>query len=158
LHSLDKVFHGLASTDGPFRQEPASIKKMLKGDDIWATRKVVLGWILDTTAKTIELPAHHVERRHTILAGIPSNQRRTSTKKWQQVIDELRSMALAVPGARGVFCSLQDTLRHKTNEGMCVRLGRHVHAFLKKIRWLTEDLAARPTSMIEVVPSSNPGT
>jgi hypothetical protein len=61
LHSLDKMSRGLNSTDGPFRQEPASIKKLLKGDATWATRKVVLGWLLDTTTKTIQLPAHRVE-------------------------------------------------------------------------------------------------
>jgi hypothetical protein len=30
LHSLDKVVRGLSSTDGPFRQEPASIKKTVE--------------------------------------------------------------------------------------------------------------------------------
>jgi hypothetical protein len=103
LHSLDTVFRGLGSTDGPFRQEPASIKKLLKGDATWSTRKVVLGWVLDTT-NTIKLPPHRVARLHAILASITPDQRRTSTKKGQQVIGELRSMALAIPGARGLFC------------------------------------------------------
>jgi hypothetical protein len=45
LYSLDKVFRGLGSTYGPFRQESASIKKLLKGDATLATRKVVLRWV-----------------------------------------------------------------------------------------------------------------
>jgi hypothetical protein len=106
LHSLDLVFQGLNDADGPHRQEPASVKKLLKGDTTWATSKTVLGWVLDTVAKTIQPPLHWVERLHTILAGIPSTQRRTSTKKWQQVIGELRSMAFSVPGTWGLFCSL----------------------------------------------------
>jgi hypothetical protein len=80
------------------------------------------------------------------------------TKKWQQVIGELRSMALAIPGARGLFCSLQEALHHKLNDGKRVRLGRHVHAFLKDFRWLADELVTRPTSMLEVAPSKNPGT
>jgi hypothetical protein len=91
----------LVAEDGQHRQEPASVKKVLKYDATWATRKTVLGWVLDTVTKTIQLPPHRVERLHTILAGIPTNQRRMSTKKWQQVIGELRSMALAVPGSLG---------------------------------------------------------
>jgi hypothetical protein len=130
----------------------------LKGNTTWATRTVVLGWVLDTTAKTIQLLAHCVERLHTILASIPPDQWRTSTKKWQQVIRELRSMALAIPGAHGLFCSLQEALRHKVNDGTRARFGRHVHAFLQDFRWLADELVSRPTSMLKVVPSSNPGT
>jgi hypothetical protein len=158
LHSLDCVFRGLHATDGTHRQEPASVKKLLKGDATWATRKTVLGWVLDTVDKTIQLPPHRIDRLHSILAGIPGTQRRTSTKKWQQVVGELRSMTLAVPGARGLFCSLQEALRHRTHDCARVRLGRHVLSFLDDFRWLAEVLASRPTSMLEVVPSRSPAT
>jgi hypothetical protein len=118
----------------------------------------VLGWVLDTVEKTIQIPLHRVERLHTILAGIPNTQRRTSTKKWQKVIGELRSMALAVPGAPGLLCSLQEVLRHKVNDGARVRLGSHVHAFFDDFRWLAYGLATWPTRMLEVVPSVSPVT
>jgi hypothetical protein len=67
-------------------------------------------------------------------------------------------MALAVPGARGLFCSLQEALQHKANDGTRVRLGRHVNAFLDDFRWLTNGLATRPTSMLEVILSAWPST
>jgi hypothetical protein len=153
LHSLDLVFRSLNDTDGPHRQEPASIKKLLKCDATWSTRNTVLGWVLDIVNKTIQLPIHRVERLHTILASIPATQRRTSTKKWQQVIGELRSMALAVPRARGLFCSLQEALRHTANDGTRVRLVCYAHAFLDYFRWLAEGLATRPIIMLEVIPS-----
>jgi hypothetical protein len=158
LHSMDRVFRGLDDTDGPHQQEPASVKNLLKGDATWATWKTILGWVLDTVEKTIQLPPHRVERLHAILAGIPSTQSRTSTKKWQKVIGELCSIALTVPGARGLFCSLQEALRHKANNGARVRLGRHFHSFLDDFHWLAEGLASRPTSMLEVVPSISPAT
>jgi hypothetical protein len=158
LHSLDRVFRGLDATDGPHHQELASEKKLLKGDATWATRKTVLGWVLDTVEKTIQLPPHRIDRFHSILAGIPGTQRRTSTKKWQQVVGELRSMALAVPGARCLFCSLQEALLHRTHDGARVRLGRHVNSFLDDFRWLAKGLAARTTSMLEVVPSCSTAT
>jgi hypothetical protein len=112
LHSLDLVFRGLSAGDGPHRHEPASVKKLLKGDAMWAARKTVLGWVLDMVDKTIQVPPHRVEWLHAILAGIPPTQRCTSTKKWQQVIGKLCSMALAVPGARGSkrHCAIRLTM------------------------------------------------
>jgi hypothetical protein len=83
LHRLNLVFRGLSAEDGSHQQEPASVKKLLKGDATWATSKMVLGWVLDTVTNTIQRPTHRVEQLHTILAGIPTNQRRISTKKWQ---------------------------------------------------------------------------
>ena len=63
----------------------------------------MLGWIIDTMLMTIHLPPHRVERLAEILAIIPSTQKRTSLKKWHKVLGKLRSMALALPGARNMF-------------------------------------------------------
>ena len=38
------------------RPEAISLKKLLKGDGSWTTRKVLLGWLVDTIRQTIELP------------------------------------------------------------------------------------------------------
>jgi hypothetical protein len=48
LSSLDEVLRRLEDQDKVHRQEPASVKKMLKGDAIWATKKMSLGgfWTL----------------------------------------------------------------------------------------------------------------
>ena len=154
LHSLDKVLRGLSPEDTPHRQEPASVKKMKKGDATWTTRKIILGWVVDTVAQTIELPPHRVQRLHDILADIPRTQRRIATKKWHQVIGELRSMVIAIPGARGLFSTLQEAFRHTEEKGKRIRLHKHVHAFLDDFRWLARDLASRPTRIAEVIPSA----
>jgi hypothetical protein len=148
----------LNDNDGPHHQEPALVTNLLKGDATWSTRKTVLGWVLDTVNKTIQLPTHRLERRHTIMASIPTIQHRTSTKKWQQTIRKIRSMALSVPGACGIFFSLQEALRHKANDGTRVRPGCHIHSFLEDFCWLADGLATHPTSMIEVIPSTSPAT
>jgi hypothetical protein len=80
LHSLNEVFRALAPGDNPNRQEPASVKKLLKGDGRWATCTVVLGWILDTVARTIELPPHRIAHLHDLLHSISPSQKRVSTK------------------------------------------------------------------------------
>jgi len=56
-------------------QEPASIKKLLKGDGTWTTRKVVLGWLIDTTRMTIQLPQHRIDCLHKILNSISPTKR-----------------------------------------------------------------------------------
>jgi hypothetical protein len=43
FHSLDKVFRPLETGNNLHRQEPISVKKLLKGDAHWATTKTILG-------------------------------------------------------------------------------------------------------------------
>jgi hypothetical protein len=56
LHALDRVFCKLNKDDGPHRQDPASVKKMKKGDATWATCMVILGLTINTLAMTVEPP------------------------------------------------------------------------------------------------------
>jgi hypothetical protein len=60
--ALDKVVRRLEATEGPHREEPVPIKKMLKGDVAWATQKTILIWIIDTLKMDVELPHHHISR------------------------------------------------------------------------------------------------
>jgi hypothetical protein len=73
MHSLDEIFRPLHPADNPHRKEPASDKKLRQGDGHWETRKLVLGWIIDTIQMTIELPPHRRERLKTLLASSPKN-------------------------------------------------------------------------------------
>ena len=55
LHAIDGVFRPLDSQDPSTRKHVPSLKKLLKGDAHLCTRKVVLGWLLDTLHQTLEL-------------------------------------------------------------------------------------------------------
>jgi hypothetical protein len=46
----------------------------------------------------------------------------------------------------------------ESNDGTRFRLGHHVHTLLQEFCWLAEELLSHPTSMLTVVPSTNPGT
>lgn len=48
FHAIDQVFCPLDTSDPPSRQQPISVKKLRKGDACWATRKTILGWVVDT--------------------------------------------------------------------------------------------------------------
>ncbi|CAB9521004.1 hypothetical protein SEMRO_1153_G247080.1 [Seminavis robusta] len=158
LHALDTVFRGLDPNDTPHRQEPASVKKLRKGDACWTTRKVILGWILDALSKTIELPQHRKDRLIEILESIQPTQRRIAVKQWHKVLGELRSMVIAIPGARGLFCTLQEAFRHQEESSHRLRLTKQVHDFLADFKWLAHSINERPTRLGEVVPHHNPST
>lgn len=110
LQAIDQVFQPLASTDPAHTKETASVKKMLQGDACWATRKRILGWDIDTETSTLNLPPHRVERLYELLAAIKPPKKRVSTKFWHQLLGELRSMAPALPGSRGLSSLLQVAL------------------------------------------------
>ena len=54
MHAADKVF---AQRDAGtmHRKEAISEKKLGKGDGGWNQRKEILGWVLDSKQKTLEL-------------------------------------------------------------------------------------------------------
>jgi len=85
LHALDNVFRPLEPGDPATRQEPASVKKMLKEDACWATLKTVLGWVLDTIEGTIKLPPHRKARIKELFDTF-RGRRRVAIKTWHQLI------------------------------------------------------------------------
>ena len=150
LKAVDSVFRPLDFYDDLSRREPVSIKKLRQGDVSWDTIKVVLGWVIDTVASTITLPEHRQVRLAEILAIIPKSQKRLSIKKWHKVLGELRSMALALPGARSMFSHMQHAL--STSKGARISLKKDVHAALEDFKWMLDDISNRPTRIQELIP------
>jgi hypothetical protein len=107
---------------------------MLKGDATCSTRKAVLGWIVDTLKLTVELPNHCFVRLFEILVWVRPPQRRIITNKRHQLLEELSSMVISIPGGRGLFSLLQQALKHRREQGSRVRLSSGVHAFFADIR------------------------
>jgi hypothetical protein len=113
---------------------------------------------VDTLKMTIELPPHRVKRLFEILDSVPPHQGRTSVKKRQKLLGELRSMVLAVPGGNGMFSILQSVLSKRCDSTSRLRLTKPVHAILKDFRLLAQDLATRPTRLAVLVPADRPST
>lgn len=153
MHAIDDVFRPLDADDNPARREPVSLKKLEKGDCSWATLKTLLGWLIDTCSLTIHLPEHRQIRLAEILASIPRSQKRISVKKWHRVLGELRSMSLAIPGARNLFGHMQHALTTQLHTRLALR--KNVHDALDDFRWLLRDISARPTRIAELVPLSS---
>ena len=97
LHSVNNVL-ATPAPDEPHRNKSASLKKLLKGDGSWDTRKVILGWIIDTVIQTIELPPHRKESLAKIFLDL-AGKRRLSHKSWQHILGKLRFVSTAIPGS-----------------------------------------------------------
>jgi len=109
LDAIDSVFKPNDELDDD-RKQPISVKKLLKGDDFWSTQKIIIGWLIDRSSKTISLPPHRRERVLELLRSVVT-RKRTSVQEWHNVLGELRSMAIAIPGSKGCFPFLQHALR-----------------------------------------------
>ena len=147
-HAIDEVFRPNDSTDVN-RKAPISLKKLEKGDDAWSTTKTILGWTINSATKTISLPEHRRERLLELL-GTMVKRRRASRKEWHQLLGELRSMALALPGSLGCFSFLQEALAGNRQR---IKITPRIRDQLKDLLWLAERLAERPTHLAEVVPT-----
>ena len=103
----------------------------------------MLGWIVYSVNMTISLPHHRVERLKEIVSSIPCTQHRVGVDKWHRVLGELRSMALALHRARGLFIQMQEALCHLKLKRVTLSTG--VHESLEEFKWLAEDVANWPT-------------
>ena len=150
LHAIDAVIRPLSPNDPPERKEPASVKKLLQGDAEWSTRKTILGWDVDTVDGTISLPPHRLDRLYELLDTVQPPRKRLPLRQWHQILGELRSMALALPGARGLFSVLQAALSRADQHR--VRLNRHVFNAIEDFRAIANSRQSRPTRLMELVP------
>ena len=148
LHTIDEVFAPPSEADA-HRREPTSLKKLLKGDGAWATRKLILGWIIDTLSQTIELPEHRKERIKALFDDL-RGKRRVGVRKWQKILGELRFVSLAVPGSGGLFSALQLGLKHADKHR--VKITQHIRHHIDDFERLATSLAERPTRLAEIVP------
>ncbi|KAL3811193.1 LOW QUALITY PROTEIN: hypothetical protein ACHAXA_002757, partial [Cyclostephanos tholiformis] len=130
--------------------EPVLLKKLRAGDCSWDTIKLVLGWFVDTRTLIIQLPPHQIQHLSKILATIPCTQRQTSLKKWHLILGELRSMAIALPGAQNIFSTMQNALAQRT--GGCIALHKGVYDALDDFWWMHQHISSRPTRIAELVP------
>jgi hypothetical protein len=152
--AVDQVLRPLDDTDtGTNREEPISIKKLRKGDGAWHTRKVLLGWMVDSTALTIELTPSKAQRLDELLE-LPSDKRYISLKTWQQIIGQLRHFSYVIPGGKYLFSPLQEAMRKLDTRGR-VSLNRAVHDALADFRWMVKDLSLRPTHLHEWFPDEH---
>jgi hypothetical protein len=145
LHTIDMVFD---STPHPTRRQAISESKLAKGDASFSTTKRILGWDVDTYRMHLSLPSHRLHGLTTLLNQY-ALQKRTSRRKWAQLLGGLRSLAPALYGASHLFSILQHALTGRLTRVQITPLIRTVlHDWLLLVR----DIHTKPTPLHAVVP------
>jgi len=149
LHAVDDILDKPLSTE--LRNEAVSVKKKLRnGNGGWATRKLILGWTLDSEQRTIELPPHRSEACALLLRDLASS-RRVSTKRWASAMGKLRFISYAVPGSAALFSALQSAMNLGAVSNR-IRITKEVRHSLLAFLSLVDDLSNRPTYLAEIIP------
>merc|ERR1712115_253547 len=109
--------------------------------------KVVLGWLIETVAGTIELLPHRLERVLELLDTFPQSRRSCPKQELQRLLGKLRSMILAIPGGMGCLSWIQHQVKQA---GERILLTPHFHnAMEEDFRWLAKSVGGRPTRLTE---------
>ena len=69
----------------------------------------VLGWVIDTEAGTLALPDSKLQEMNQLFATL-ATQRCISQKELERLVENIRLMHLAVPGAVAHLCNIQHAL------------------------------------------------
>ncbi|CAB9530384.1 hypothetical protein SEMRO_2856_G338750.1 [Seminavis robusta] len=141
LHTIDAVFRPLDAQDPSLRKR----EKFPQGDAYFCTRKILLGWLLDTLRQTLELPPHRIQWLQEPF-DLLRYKSRVTLSTWHKVLGELRSMSLGIPGSRGLFSLLQESFRHTDQYRIRMR------DMLDDFEHLARTLLSRPTELTELVP------
>ena len=144
LHSIDKVL-ARPEVSSEARREAVSLKKIKKGDGSWATRKGMLGWVVDTVRQTLELPPHRKEALAKIFGELKA-AKRISAKRWSKILGKLRFVSIAIPGSSGTFSALQLAL-NRSKDGR-IRITKSLRAHIDTLASLAASLSHRPTCSI----------
>ena len=124
------------------------MKKLLAGEGDWTCVNEVLGWILDTEARTVTLPERKLEEILT-LVDISATQRSMGRKDLERLVGRLRSMHLTVPGAVAHLLHIQ----RAPNKGGVERAWIYpaFHCNLADWKALALQAASRPTHLAEII-------
>ena len=148
LSTIDRVL-AQPNSEESYRREAVSLKKLMKGDGAWSTRKIILGWVIDTVRQTVELPPHRKAELAAIFASLAQVQR-ISHKRYQQILGKLRFVSMAIPGSAGLFSALQLALNQ--SKGNRIRVSRLLRQHINAFASLAASLCHRPTHLAEIVP------
>ena len=130
------------------REEPISLKKLRKGDNAWITKKVILGWTIDTAKQVITIPEDRKSSLLDLLDTAPPSASQFSRRRWHKLLGTLRSTVPAIAGAAGMFTRLQHAL--KRANGRRIILTTPVQKESTVWRHVVASLATRTTHLREI--------
>ena len=102
LHGIHSVFPP-PNVTGHNGADPVSVKKLLKGEGVWAVRKEILGWVMDGSTMCIELSN---KKQETILQDLKQalrKKRGLRFKSFEKLVGKLRHASIGIPAGKYLF-------------------------------------------------------
>ncbi|KAI2509313.1 hypothetical protein MHU86_5066 [Fragilaria crotonensis] len=93
-------------------------------------------------------------RLYKLLDLMRPPRKRVAVRVWHRLLGELRSIASALPGARGLITLLQDSSLSKADRNR-VRLTGRVRDTVSDFLAIVDSLSTRPTRLQELIPADH---
>ena len=156
-HVASAIMHGIHDVFPPEEEDstdPISMKKMLKGDGIFSTRKCVLGFDFDGESKTIWLE----EEKRAVLLTVLKGWLRTATRstrgiplgEFESITAKLRHAFTALPEGKGLLSPCNWVLR-KRPPVIYLQRNHRLREAIQDARTMLRESTARPTHARELV-------
>ena len=152
-HFSRAMLHGVHSVFPPPEiskhkgEDPISQKKLHQGDGTWMTTKEILGWLLDGTKYTIQLPPEKCQQITTQIKAI-LRMKAVPLKKFQKVAGKLQHASLGILGGKGLFSPIHNAM-HGTPS--FIKITPILKSTLQDWRTLVQDLARNPTPVLLLI-------
>ena len=92
------------------REESISLKRLVKGDMRWITKKTVIVWEIDKVNRVLTLPQPSSDKLSSALKAIPRKAARVSKCKWSHLLCMLRIMVWKIYREAGMFSRIHYVL------------------------------------------------
>ena len=140
LHGIHSVFPP-PETSGHHGQDPISQKKLDEGEGTWNTTKEILGWIVNGTMFTVQLPPSKCQKIIKLCRKV-ANMKACKLQVFQELAGKLQHASFGVPGGKGLFSPI-----HRAMQGSkpYVRITKQLRSAILDWRPLIRDLANHPT-------------
>ena len=150
LHAIEHVFPGPDITGSSMG--PAVSRKKLIADGTWATRKEILGWLIDGIARTIELPPDKATKLLNTLRVLRRAQATITTSELRKLHGKLQFASIALPCGKALLGPIDailaqaDIANHKR-----IKMNSTLKHLLTDWAALIRLMATRPTHVKELV-------
>ena len=140
LHGIHSVFPP-PEKSGHTGPEPISEKKLEEGEGTWKTTKEILGWLVDGTMFTVQLPPDKCQKIVKLCRKV-ANMKACKLQVFQELAGKLQHASFGVPGGKGLFSPIYRALQ---GSKPYIPITRQLREAILDWRPLIRDLANNPT-------------
>jgi hypothetical protein len=145
VHGIHSIFPP-PEDSGHNGQDPVSEPKLEKGEGTWCHEKEILGWNLNGTHFTLQLPTKKCQAIKNDINNILKTKR-VSLNKFQKLAGKLQHASFGIPGGSGLFSPIQMAM---TGNPDFINITKEIQIILRDWRYMIQFLAKNPTSVLQL--------